>query len=83
MGEKSTRPLDFLDLVLNKFKEEKMKYGIIDIGSNTIRLIIYLVDEDKNITRLNDKKYVAGLASYIKKRFSNQKRRGQAGWRFK
>lgn len=50
-----------------------MKYGIIDIGSNTIRLIIYLVDEDKNITRLNDKKYVAGLASYIKKGFLTKK----------
>ena len=46
-----------------------MKYGIIDIGSNTIRLIIYLVDQDKNITRLTDKKYVAGLASYIKRVF--------------
>ncbi|MDO5018108.1 MAG: phosphatase [Lagierella massiliensis] len=50
-----------------------MKYGIIDIGSNTIRLNLYLVDEDKNIFSLTDKKYVAGIASYVNKGYLTKK----------
>lgn len=42
-----------------------MKYGIIDIGSNTIRLNLYLVKEDKEIISLLNKKTVAGLSTYI------------------
>lgn len=42
-----------------------MKYGIIDIGSNTIRLNLYLVSENKNIVSLLNKKTVAGLSTYI------------------
>lgn len=42
-----------------------MKYAVIDIGSNTIRLQIYAVDESKNIDSLLNKKTVAGLSSYV------------------
>jgi exopolyphosphatase/guanosine-5'-triphosphate,3'-diphosphate pyrophosphatase len=39
-------------------------YGIIDIGSNTIRLSVYNT-ENNNIKPIFHKKYVAGLAGYI------------------
>lgn len=42
-----------------------MIYGIIDIGSNTIRLSIYRCEGEK-VTRLLNKKTMAGLASYVK-----------------
>ncbi len=42
-----------------------MKYGIIDIGSNTIRLNLYLVTDNKSIVSLLNKKTVAGLSTYI------------------
>lgn len=42
-----------------------MKYAIIDIGSNTIRLNLYHYD-GSNIRPLMSKKTVAGLASYIR-----------------
>lgn len=42
-----------------------MKYAVIDIGSNTIRLQIYAVDENNNIDSLLNKKAVAGLSSYV------------------
>jgi len=42
-----------------------MMYGIIDLGSNTIRLNIYKL-EDNKFTLLLSKKETAGLASYIK-----------------
>lgn len=41
-------------------------YGIIDIGSNTIRLVLYIVRDGKILPMLN-KKFTAGLAGYIKK----------------
>ena len=41
-----------------------MKYGIIDVGSNTIRLSIYEC-EDGRIKLLMNKKEMAGLAGYI------------------
>lgn len=41
-----------------------MLYGIIDIGSNTIRLVVYKVEDRKIIPIFNKKKSV-GLASYI------------------
>lgn len=41
-----------------------MLYGVIDIGSNTIRLVVYKVEEGKIIPIFNKKKLV-GLASYI------------------
>lgn len=43
-----------------------MKYGIIDIGSNTMRLNLYSV-ENGEINSLLNKKNVAGLATYVKK----------------
>ncbi|MBQ2246888.1 MAG: phosphatase [Selenomonadales bacterium] len=42
-----------------------MLHGVIDIGSNTIRLSVYQVADGK-ITRLLHKKESVGLASYIK-----------------
>lgn len=42
-----------------------MLHGVIDIGSNTIRLSVYQVENDK-IKRLLHKKESVGLASYIK-----------------
>lgn len=43
-----------------------MIQAIIDIGSNTIRLAIYKVEDD-TLTVLLNKKHTAGLASYMKK----------------
>lgn len=43
-----------------------MKYAIIDVGSNTIRLTVNLVD-DASIKNLFNKKIVAGLASYVER----------------
>lgn len=40
-------------------------YGVIDVGSNTVRLTIYKVERGKAILLLNKKKAV-GLASYVK-----------------
>ena len=42
-----------------------MIYGIVDVGSNTIRLSIYKYEDNKVILLLN-KKTMAGLASYVK-----------------
>lgn len=43
-----------------------MLYGIVDIGSNTVRLNIYDIIDDKSKFLLS-KKYGLGLVSYIKK----------------
>ena len=40
-------------------------YGVIDIGSNTIRLLIYEIDEENKIKQKFNKKKVVGLARYI------------------
>lgn len=42
-----------------------MLYGIIDIGSNTIRMAIYLI-EGSHIEMLMKKKHTVGLAAYLK-----------------
>ena len=42
-----------------------MKCGIVDVGSNTIRLSIYHW-EGETFKRLMNKKEMAGLAGYIK-----------------
>ena len=41
-----------------------MKYALIDMGSNTIRLCVYEVI-DSSITKLFQKKVVAGIAGYV------------------
>ena len=43
-----------------------MVQGIINIGSNSIRLAVYKIEDGQVISLLN-KKYPAGLAAYIKK----------------
>lgn len=43
-----------------------MQYGVIDIGSNSIRLSIYEC-EGSEITQLINKREMAGLAGYVKK----------------
>ena len=43
-----------------------MIYGIIDVGSNTIRLSLYKY-ENKKIVRLLNKKTMAGIIGYVKK----------------
>lgn len=50
-----------------------MKYGIIDIGSNTMRLNLYLITDKGNIISLLNKKNVAGLATYVNKRLITKK----------
>ena len=45
----------------------KMMQAIIDIGSNSIRLAVYKVEESNKISLLMNKKDVAGLAAYVKK----------------
>lgn len=42
----------------------RMSVGLIDVGSNTIRLSVYALDGER-FTRLFGKKVVAGLASYV------------------
>ena len=42
-----------------------MTYGIIDLGSNTIRLSIFKYN-DKNIKLVSNKKIIVGLAAYVK-----------------
>lgn len=42
-----------------------MIYGIVDVGSNTIRLSIYKYEDNKVVLLLN-KKTMAGLAGYVK-----------------
>lgn len=42
-------------------------YGVIDIGSNTIRMMIYNVDENTIRPVLNNK-YLAGLAGYVSRK---------------
>ena len=42
-------------------------YGVIDIGSNTIRLVIYRVEDGEPKAILNNK-YTAGLAGYVDKK---------------
>ena len=42
-----------------------MLHGIIDIGSNTIRMAIYFI-EGQQIEMLMKKKHIVGLASYLK-----------------
>lgn len=44
---------------------DKMLHGIIDIGSNTIRMAIYLI-EGSHIEMLMKKKHTVGLAGYLK-----------------
>ena len=41
-------------------------YGIIDIGSNTIRLMLYNIT-GRTIQPMLNKKFTAGLAGYVKK----------------
>ena len=48
-----------------------MIQGIIDIGSNTIRMAVYEIEDDK-ITLLLKKKYTVGLASYIQSNLMQQ-----------
>lgn len=50
-----------------------MKYGVVDIGSNTIRLNLYLVTDRKNIVSLLNKKTVAGLATYVENGYMTKK----------
>ena len=41
-----------------------MTYGVIDVGSNTVRLCIYDVEGEK-ITSLFNNKTTAGLIGYV------------------
>ena len=41
-----------------------MLYGIIDIGSNTIRMAIYLIEGDR-VEFLMKQKHRVGLAAYV------------------
>lgn len=40
-------------------------YSVIDIGSNTVRLVIYQVEEDGRIRPMLNNKRAAGLAGYV------------------
>ena len=42
-----------------------MLYGIIDVGSNTIRMAIYVIDGDR-IEMIMKKKHTVGLASHVR-----------------
>ena len=53
-----------------------MLYGIIDMGSNSVRLSIFR-EENGVITQVIGKKVMAGLAGYVKK--GRLTRRGSSG----
>lgn len=42
-----------------------MKCGVVDVGSNTIRLSIYHWERDGSMKLLMNRKVMAGLAGYI------------------
>lgn len=42
-----------------------MKYTVVDVGANTIRMNIYLLDEQGTARSVLSKKVVAGLATYV------------------
>ena len=43
-----------------------MRHAIVDIGSNTIRLIVFDINENKkNFKKVLNKKYTAGLITYV------------------
>lgn len=44
-----------------------MKIALTDLGSNTVRMSVYDVDEEKKFQMLFSEKQMAGLASYIDK----------------
>ncbi len=45
-----------------------MKYAIIDLGSNTVRLSVYTVTKDKEFKLLFSEKETAGLANYVEEK---------------
>ena len=49
-----------------------MIHGIIDIGSNTIRLNVYQINENNNFEILFSKKEAVGIVSYVKKRIMSE-----------
>ena len=44
---------------------EKLKTAIIDIGSNTIRLVMYQYDKDEGLHEFGNIKTVARLRTYL------------------
>ena len=42
-----------------------MSVALIDVGSNTIRLSVYMIEGDGSFERLLSKKITAGLAAYV------------------
>lgn len=50
-----------------------MKYAVVDIGSNTVRINLYIVDEDGLISSVMSKKTVAGLATYVEDGYMSKK----------
>lgn len=42
-------------------------YGVIDIGSNTIKLVVYRITPDGKLQSMMSKKYMIGLANYVDK----------------
>ena len=49
-----------------------MIHGVIDIGSNTIRLNVYRIKERRNFELLFSKKEAVGIVSYIKKKVMSE-----------
>ena len=49
-----------------------MIHGIIDIGSNTIRLNVYQINENNVFEILFSKKEAVGIVSYVKKRIMSE-----------
>ncbi|MBN3491215.1 hypothetical protein JV173_06835 [Acholeplasma equirhinis] len=42
-----------------------MRYGVIDLGSNTVRLVVYDIIDQNNFKKVYSRKEVVGLASYL------------------
>lgn len=42
-------------------------YGVIDIGSNTIKLVVYRITTEGKLQSMLSKKYMIGLANYVDK----------------
>lgn len=48
-----------------------MRIGIVDIGSNTVRLVIYSINENKEYTKILDYKKMLQLLNFIKNKSLN------------
>ena len=72
--------VDFTWIVQNNYEVNKMKYAIIDLGSNTVRLSVYTVVENQEFRLLFSEKETAGLANYVEEKALSREGMEKAGF---